>query len=257
MASTLPASISRSAACPQSAGECSMSEESIWLLALLFAVVGALYASVGHAGASGYLAVMALFGVSPIEMRPTALAVNVLVASIASWHFWRAGHFSWRLAGPFLVLAPVTAFVGAAVPIDPRLIRIAIGIALFAGALRMALSCVPPRDRAAKPPEIRQPSRATAIGAGAVIGLFSGITGTGGGIFLSPLMILRRWGTPHAVAAISAVFILANSISGLAGVVAGGWRPDSAVAKLAVAGCLGGLVGARLGSRHFSGAWMR
>lgn len=234
-----------------------MDEPSIWILAASFTIVGALYASVGHAGASGYLAVMALMGIDAATMRPTALAVNVLVAAIASAQFCRAGHFSWKLAWPFLVAAPPAAFAGAALHLDPRAIRMAIGVALMFAACRMAISCMQMRRADAVSKGVRPPSRPIALASGAVIGAFSGITGTGGGIVLSPLMLLRRWATVHGVAAVSAVFILANSIAGLGGLALDGWRPDASLASLACAGCIGGAIGARIGSRHLGIAWMR
>lgn len=230
-------------------------DDSTLLLAILFLVVGALYASVGHAGASGYLAVMALMGFAPESMRPTALAVNVLVSVIAFVQFRAAGHFSWRLTWPFLLAAPVAAFLGAAIPLSERGIKIAIGVALLLASLRMAWSLV--RDRAGSAREPTPPSRTVALVAGGIIGLISGITGTGGGIVLSPLMLLCNWADPKQVAGTSALFILCNSIAGLGGLALEGWTPHPSLLVLAIGGAIGGAIGARVGSRHLGFAWLR
>ncbi|MSR29684.1 MAG: sulfite exporter TauE/SafE family protein [Phycisphaerales bacterium] len=232
-----------------------MPVETLIILAALFLVVGALYSSVGHAGASGYLAVMTLMNFAPESMRPTALSVNILVAAIAFLHFRAAGYFSWPLAWPFVVTAPTAAFFGAALPLGDRAVTLAIGFALLLASARMASTCV--RDLDGDPATLKPPRRGAALGSGAVIGLLSGITGTGGGIFLSPLMLLRRWANPKQVAATSALFIFCNSVAGLGGLALDGWRPTPGLALLALAGCVGGAVGARFGSRYLGFRWLR
>jgi len=224
-----------------------MFEDSVAILAVLFLIVGALYASVGHAGASGYLAVMALVGIQAAVMRPTALSINVVVATIAFAHFWRAGHFSMRLFWPFAVASAPAAFLGGTIQLPANPLKMAIGIVLLLTAARMAWTALrPPRE----PKEPRPPSLPLALGCGAVLGFVSGITGTGGGIFLSPLMLIMNWAGMKRTAATSAAFILLNSIFGLVGVASQGWRPSPALAVLALAAAVGGWVGAAYGSRR-------
>lgn len=231
-----------------------MSTVDLPTLAFLFLIVGALYASVGHAGASGYLAVMALMGVAPEVMRPTALAINILVATIALAQFARAGHFSWRGFWPFALLSVPAAFLGGAMPLSGPVLRSLIGTVLALTALRMVWTALRPRT---KSEHATPPRRLVAVASGAGIGLVAGMTGTGGGIFLSPLILLRGWATTQQTAAISAAFILANSIAGTAGLVAKGWRPTGEIWWLALAACTGGAVGAHLGSRRFSSMALR
>lgn len=231
-----------------------MLEDSLVILAALFLIVGALYASVGHAGASGYLAVMALIGVQATVMRPTALAINVIVATIAFMHFWRAGHFSWRLLLPFAAASIPAAFVGGAIQLPSEPLRVIIGAVLLLSALRMAWTVMRP-PRAPKAPVA--PSVPVALGCGAALGFLSGLTGTGGGIFLSPLMIFFNWADMKRTAAVAAAFILVNSIAGLAGLIAKGWTPTPALWVLALAAGVGGFVGALYGSRRATPASLR
>lgn len=224
-----------------------MNDATLAVLALLFVVVGALYASVGHAGASGYLAVMALLGVPIALMRPTALLVNVCVAAIACVQFARAGHFRWALFWPFAVAAVPAAFVGGMVSLPTRPMQVLIGAVLALACLRMAWEAFGGRfaGRATRPP-----SKAVAIGTGGTLGFVAGLTGTGGGIFLSPLMLACRWADARCTAATSALFILVNSIAGLGGVSMRGGLSVPHLALLAACACVGGAAGAWWGSRR-------
>lgn len=217
------------------------------ILVLLFLLVGAMYASVGHAGASGYLAVMALLGVDAMVMRPTALSINILVASIAFTQFARAGHFSWRLFWPFAIASIPSAFIGGQLPVPRGPIRIAIGVVLLCGAFRMAWIALRPR---VVPREPKPPMVPAALVVGGLLGLVAGFTGTGGGIFLSPVMLILGWADPKRTAATASLFILANSIAGLAGLASAGWSPPSFLPLLAAAACIGGGVGSYVGSRR-------
>src|SRR5437667_8641519 len=146
-------------------------------LVFLFAAVGVvafLYASVGHAGASGYIAVMALWGIAPVVIRPTALALNILVASIGAFQFWRAGHFDWKLFWPFALLSVPAAYLGGYLQLPALILRILIGVVLLFSAGRLIF-------RRGDPPNIVPPSPPIAIATGAGIGFLSGLTGTGGG----------------------------------------------------------------------------
>lgn len=211
------------------------------LIAAVFAVAF-LYSCVGHAGASGYIAVMTLAGLAPAEIKPAALALNILVAGIGTLQFWRAGHFSWPLFWPFAALSIPFAFLGGYVTLPTHAFRVLVGLVLFASAVRFLFDS--PADISP-----RAPSKPASLGAGAGLGLLSGLTGTGGGIFLTPLAVFMRWGTIKTIAAVSAAFILVNSISGLIGHLSARKGFPSVVVPLAVAAALGGTAGSYLGSR--------
>lgn len=213
-------------------------------------LVAVLYSSVGHAGASGYIAVMTLFGLGMAEIKPAALTLNILVASVTAWQFWRAGHFSWQLFAPFALLAIPMAFLGGYLNLPMAALKILVGIVLLVSALRFVYD---PRE--VENP--KQPRTFVAILCGGLIGLLSGLTGTGGGIFLSPLMLLAKWTQTKAAAAVSAVFILVNSTAGLAGNFTATKYLPQAVWLLLAAALLGGALGSYLGSRHFSGVWIK
>ena len=216
----------------------------LWLGAGIF-VVAILYSSVGHAGASGYIALMSLLSLAPEVIKPTALALNILVASIASWHYMRAGHFAWRTFWPFALLAMPMAFVGGHLTLPAQAFKVLVGLVLLASAARFMMGS---RDDAAA----SEVPIAPALAAGAGIGLLAGLTGTGGGIFLTPLLLHLRWAQAKRAAAVSALFILLNSSAGLAGNIASTrhW-PDYLLPLLACA-AVGGFIGSYLGSRHFA-----
>ena len=220
-----------------------MSPESIALLAVAVLVVAALYASVGHAGASGYIAVMSLLGMAPDEIKPTALVLNIVVASIGTWQFWRAGHFSWALFWPFALLSVPAAFVGGYLVLPNDALRILLGVVLLLSAARFFIK--PPTER-----EPGTPSRAVAITLGSGIGLLSGLTGTGGGIFLTPLLLFTHWARAQRAAAVSALFILLNSGAGLAGYVSSNGEIPAFAWVIVVAAAAGGAAGSYLGSRR-------
>ena len=175
------------------------------------ALVASLYASVGHGGASGYLAVMALAGFLPTEMRPTALALNLVTSSVASWMFWRAGHFSWRLFLPVAVTSIPMAFLGGRWTVPSPIFHFVLAFCLAAAAVSLVVTINPPSTA------LKEPSLIFCLLAGALIGLLSGLVGVGGGIFLTPLMLLARWCPPKTASAVSALFILVNSTAGLCG----------------------------------------
>lgn len=211
------------------------------LLVLAIAVVAWLYSSVGHAGASGYIAVMTLVGLTPNEIKPLALLLNILVASIASVQFYRGGHFSWKLFWPFALLAAPMAFLGGAMRLPLHLFSILLGVVLGASALWLLKPL--PESEQTTPPSIP-----TSLSVGAGIGLLSGLTGTGGGIYLTPLLLWMRWTTTKTASALSAVFILVNSLAGFAGTMASNTQPPNNVLPLALAAIFGGSIGATLGS---------
>ncbi len=187
-----------------------MTPGQLSFLAAAIFVVAFLYSCVGHARASGYIAVMSLFSLAPAVIKPTALTFNILVACIGAWKFWRAGYFSWSLFWPFAALAIPMAFVGGYINLPTHLFRMLVGMVLLFSAGRLLLR--PPDDSL---PE--EPSRPVALSLGAGLGLLSGLTGPGGGIFLTPLLLFKRWARVKNAAAVSALFVLVNSASGLLG----------------------------------------
>ncbi|MDF2446959.1 MAG: hypothetical protein K0S46_2195 [Moraxellaceae bacterium] len=220
-----------------------MTPDLLLLLCTGIFLIAFLYSSVGHAGASGYIAVMTLIGLAPATIKPLALTLNILVATIGSWQFWRAGHFSGRLLWPFAVLALPMAFLGGYLNLPTPLFKVLLGAVLLYSALHLLLK--PPADSDATPPSL---PAALAVGAG--IGLLSGLTGTGGGIFLTPLLLFMHWAKAKQAAAVSAVFILLNSSAGLLGSLSSSRTyPDFGLELLAAAG-IGGLLGSWLGSRR-------
>ena len=222
------------------------------LLAILFLAAAILYGMVGHAGASAYLAAMALVGVTPQVMRPTALVLNILVASIVTVRFSRAGFVRPTAALPFLVGSVPAAFVGGIVSLPAEVYRPLVGAVLLVAAARFGITAGQAPDEFAP----RAPWPLAVVGGG-LIGLLAGLTGTGGGIFLTPLLIAAGWAGTRFAAGTSALFILANSISGLAGNIgAVGLIPAAIPLWLAVV-AVGGAIGSELGSRRLPAPWLR
>src|SRR5438477_9759604 len=161
--------------------------DSIHLILLFFAVgvIAFLYSSVGHAGASGYIATMTLFGIAPTVIRPTALVLNILVASIGTFQFWRAGYFSWKLFWPFALLSIPAAYLGGYLQPSASVLKILIGVVLLFSAARLLF-------HRGDPAQAFPPSHPVAISVGAALGFLAGLTGTGGGIFLTPVLLCCR-----------------------------------------------------------------
>ena len=227
-----------------------MGIEHVALICLAIFVVALLYSSVGHAGASGYIAVMTLFGLAPTVIKPAALVLNILVASLTAWQFWRAGHFSWRLFWPFAVLSVPFAFLGGYINLPTHIFKILVGVVLLYSAARFLI-------QTGTEQEPREPSKPVALSVGAGLGLLSGLTGTGGGIFLTPLMIFMRWARTKTASAVSAFFILVNSISGLAGNISSTKQLPLFALPMVIAALSGGAVGSYLGSRKFSPGFIK
>lgn len=214
------------------------------LLFLAIGLIAFLYSSVGHAGASGYIATMTLFGIAPAVIRPTALVLNILVASIGAFQFWRAGHFSWKLFWPFALLSIPAAYLGGYLQPSTSLLRILIGVVLLLSAARLFF-------RRTDPQQTVPPTPPVAISVGAGLGFLAGLTGTGGGIFLTPLLVFCRWAHIREAAAVSALFIWVNSIAGLVGYVTKVHSIPSLGFILAAAAIIGGTIGSHFGSRRF------
>lgn len=215
------------------------------IVAILFFAGAALYASVGHAGASAYLAVMGLYNFAPSVMKPTALSLNILVAAVATFKFYRARLFSWQLFWPFAVVSVPAAFVGGATILPARWYKVVVGIVLLCAAIWMFRSSLKPPTRSTHAPPLW-----AALLTGLVIGFLSGLTGVGGGIFLSPLMLYLGWAETRAMSGVAAPFILVNSIAGLAGHFSSVAQLPPNILYWGVAVVLGGWIGATYGSRR-------
>ncbi len=221
-----------------------MPEITVLLLAAGLFAAAALYTSVGHAGASAYIALMALFGVAPAVMRPTALVLNILVASFTSLRYLREGLFRWRTLWPFLVGALPFAVVGGAVQLPGYFYRPLVGVILITAGVQFLW---PRQEVTIK--ETRDPPVLLGIAFGALVGLLSGLTGTGGGIFLSPILLFGRWSDARTASGVAAVFILCNSIAGLLGNLAIVKSLPSDLPVYAVAVLAGAIVGTSFGIR--------
>jgi len=214
------------------------------LLAACLFMGAMLYSSVGHAGASAYIALMALFGIPPALMRPTALALNILVAGFASFRYLRAGFFRWRTLWPFLVGAVPFAVPGGAIQLPGAYYKPIVGIVLLLGGARFLWTNEQKENH-----EPRDPPIWIGVCCGAAIGLLSGLTGTGGGIFLSPLLLFLGWSEVRTASGVAAVFILCNSIAGLLGNVAVVKALPSDLPIYSIAVLLGAIVGTTFGIR--------
>lgn len=201
-----------------------------------------LYSSVGHGGASGYLALMALFSFSPEIMRPSALVLNIFVSSIALFSYYKNNHFRSKLLLPFILTSIPFAFFGGAITINPKAYKIILGIFLIMAIARMMYR---PKEKAT---EIKAVNKNLAYIIGIFLGFFSGLIGIGGGIILSPIIILLKWGTIKETAAVSAAFILVNSVSGLIGQVSHGIQLAPEIGYMLAAAVFGGFIGSYMGS---------
>ena len=220
------------------------------VVGLLIFLAALLYSSVGHAGASGYLAAMALCGVDAATMKPTALVLNILVAAIATVQFRRAGCFSWPLFWPFAVVSAPCAYLGGT--IAPAVFyKPVVGVVLIYASYRML------RSASSAPAALREIPLALALFLGAGIGLLSGLTGVGGGIFLSPLLLILRWAEPRRTAGVSAAFIFVNSLAGLLGHLSNPVSLPEALPWWALAAVVGGTIGSTYGSRRLGGPSLR
>lgn len=216
------------------------------MLSLLFAIISLLYATVGQAGGTAFLALMAFASFPPSEMRPTALLLNIVAATYSTWLFNRGRLLDWAKLRPLLLASLPTALIGGFIVLDEHLYKAVTGIVLLFAAAILALRRV--RDG--------EPDRSTslrgAIIVGAAVGFVSGLTGVGGGIFLAPTLIALRWASPRQTAALSAPFILANSVVGLLGATYAGQSPSEQTWLYALAALVGAMLGAMIGLRSLS-----
>jgi hypothetical protein len=211
------------------------------LLASLF-VVAFLYSSIGHGGGSGYLALFAIFGIAPLYMKSTALTLNLFVSAIAFYNYYKAGYFRLNLILPFLLTSIPSAYLGAMIQIDSKIYKFILGIFLLLAIARMLI--VPKAVGEAT----NRPRLIPALIIGAVLGFFSGMIGIGGGIILSPLLILLRWANLKETASASALFIFLNSAAGLTGTFQSGFKIEPHIIYWVLVGIAGAILGSYLGS---------
>lgn len=222
--------------------------DSYFILFLLIPIVAFLYASVGHGGASGYLALMSILGFTQEVMKPTALLLNLFVAGIAFYHFWRAGYFRQNLFLAFSISSIPFSFLGGRLTIEPHLYKLILGICLLIATLK--IFGIFNRDK--EEVQIKKFNLKFALLLGAGIGFLSGLIGIGGGIILSPLILLLNWGTVKEAAAVSALFIWVNSASGLFGQFSMGLTVESESWLMIALAVVGGYLGAYIGSNKLN-----
>ena len=216
------------------------------MLTFLILLTSTLYASVGLGGGSGYLALMGLFNIDPAVMKPTALALNILVTTIGTYKYSRAGYFSWKLFLPFAITSIPFAFLGGRLNLNSDIYKTVVGVLLLYAAIRLFLFT---RKGEGKEIHPSPPSLWIGLLTGAIIGFIAGITGVGGSIFLAPLILLMNWATPKETAGVATVFVLVNSISGLAGYWSNTFTLPSQIIYWGIAVIIGGWIGAEYGSR--------
>jgi uncharacterized membrane protein YfcA len=225
--------------------------DHLWIFLLLLPFVAFLYASVGHGGASGYLALMALFSFATETMKPTALLLNLFVAAIAFYHYYRAGHFNMKLFLSFAIASIPLAFIGGLISVDASIYKRILGILLIFAILKML------NVFGKESPVIRDVKLWQGLTVGGIIGFFSGLIGIGGGIILTPVILLLHWGRMKEAAAVSALFIWVNSASGLVGQFTSGVKLAPQSTLLIGLALAGGFFGSYYGSKKFDNALLR
>jgi uncharacterized protein len=218
-----------------------------WIFLPLFFLVAALYSSVGHGGASGYLALFTLTGLATPAVIPIVLVLNIIVAAISFFNYWKSGHFSFPLLLPFIGTSILAAYIGGRIAVGDEVFRLVLGVTLLAVAARMLFLGEIPR-RANSPDRSQRWFLAAFIGL--VLGVLSGMVGIGGGVFLSPVILLLGWADMKQTAAVSSAFIVLNSLSGLFGHLARGTELALPMLILVPIVVLGGLLGSRVGAQH-------
>lgn len=218
---------------------------SLILFYILLLIIAFLYASVGHGGASGYLALMAFFSFAPETMRPTALILNIFVSLISFIQYYRSGYFRWNLFWPFAFASIPSAFLGGLITIDAGLYKKVLALLLLFSVIKLL------GFNSQKKDSYKEPNRMLAILIGASIGLFSGMIGIGGGIILSPLIILLNWADMKKTAAVSALFIFVNSLAGLAGLFVKGFEYKNEMGLMILIAFTGGIIGSYFGAKKF------
>ena len=225
--------------------------ELIQILFLLF-IVAFFYSTVGHGGASGYIAVLTLMGISATLIKPSALLLNIFVASISFYHYYKQGHFKWRLFYPFAILSVPMAYVGSFVVLDPTWYKRILGICLLIAILRI-VGVFNKKENS----ETKQVPLVTGLIIGAALGFLSGMIGIGGGIILSPIILIFNWGNLKETSAVSALFIVVNSIAGMIGLFKQGINLPTEVFLWIGVAIAGGFLGAYWGSKKATNVTLR
>jgi len=225
--------------------------ENIWLFMLLLPIVAFLYSSVGHGGASGYLALMALFSFAPEVMKPTALLLNLFVAGIAFYYYYKEGYFNRKLFLYFALASIPMAFLGGTIEVDSSIYKNILGILLIFAVLKM-LNVFGKESTVIKDVKMWQ-----GLLVGGAIGFFSGLIGIGGGIILTPVIILLHWGKMKEAAAVSALFIWVNSAAGLIGQFSSGVNLSAKSFVFVGIAIIGGLFGGYIGSKNINNQGLR
>ena len=225
--------------------------EHIWIFMLVLPLISFLYASIGHGGASGYLALMSLFSFSPLIMKPTALLLNIFVSGIAFYYYYKEGYFNKKLFLYFALASIPMSFLGGTLDIDATLYKNILAILLIFAVLKM-LNVLGKESTKIKEINIWQ-----GIIVGSAIGFFSGLIGIGGGIILSPIILLFHWGKMKEAAAVSALFIWVNSVAGLSGQISSGVSVSSELFLMVIIALIGGIFGAYFGSKIINNHTLR
>lgn len=220
-------------------------QESLTLFYCLLFIVAFLYASVGHGGASGYLALMAIFAISPAVMKPTALLLNLFVSSTSFFQFYRGKHFKWKMFWPFALASIPLSFIGGMMAIESSVYKKILGVLLLIPVVRFFFF------KNADPDNAEKANIPLSLLIGGIIGLLSGMIGIGGGIILSPVLLLLKWTDQKQTAAISAAFIFVNSIAGLGGQLTRGFQFNSYMLMYVAVAFAGGICGAYFGALKF------
>lgn len=218
-----------------------------------FLIIAFLYSSVGHGGATGYLAILSLTKLPPNEITTTALTLNVLTASVSLAFLIEAKQLRKDVCIPLLAASIPAAFIGATVSLDKGYFLLLAGVLLLTSTKLLYDSFTkPPEDSATIPVNVPK-----AIGIGGALGLLSGMAGIGGGVFLSPVLLFLNWTTVKQTSATAAIFIVCNSVSGLVGKAVSGKLEFGSIVPYLVAAAIGAIAGSFLGAKKLKNNLLR
>lgn len=219
---------------------------SVELFYVILFFVAFLYAAVGHGGASGYLALMAIYGIAPEEMKPTALILNLFVSITSFMHYYKGGYFKYKIFIPMAAASIPLAFIGGMITVEENIYKRILGVLLLFPVLRFFFF------KNVEDNELKLHKVYFAIFIGGIVGLLSGMIGIGGGIILSPILLLLHWTNQKQTAAISAAFIFVNSVAGLGGMLTQGISFTKDMVLYVIVAFIGGFLGAYLGAKRFN-----